>query len=131
LFPTRLTVSSFMGWLGFDTGLPDARRVFDLMCLGLKHFRLPRETLRVGINVLSDDELRSLQVPVLLLMGDREVIYDPTTALARARRLIPDFQGELVPQSSHDMCFSQHGFVDARVLDFLNASRQAERRLAP
>ena len=60
-------------------------------------------------------------------MGDHEVIYDPATALARARRLIPDFRGELVPRSSHDMCFSQHRIVDARVLDFLKKTRTDDR----
>jgi pimeloyl-ACP methyl ester carboxylesterase len=130
LFPTRLTVNSFMRWLGFkgNRGDADARRVLDLMYLGLKHFRLPRETLRVVIDVFSDDELRALRVPVLLLVGDHEVIYHPAKALARARRLIPDFHGELVPRSSHDMCFSQHRLVDARVLDFLKTRTDDQGR---
>ena len=37
--------------------------------------------------------------------------------------LFPDVQGELVPRSSHDMCFSQHRIVDARVLEFLKKKR--------
>jgi pimeloyl-ACP methyl ester carboxylesterase len=120
-FPTRATVGSFMRWLGFDDASDNAqtRRVLDLMRLGLKHFRLPPETLRVGVSVVADDELRAMRVPVLLLMGEREVIYDPAAALARARRLIPDLQGELVPGSSHDMCSSRHDIVDARVIEFL------------
>ena len=126
LFPTRFTVNSFMRWLGFNDspGETDARRVLELMYLGLKHFRVPPETLRVMPTVFSDDQLRAMRVPTLLLMGDHEVICDPATALARARRLIPDVQGELVPRSSHDMCFSQHRIVDARVLDFLNDKRR-------
>jgi hypothetical protein len=44
------------------------------------------------------------------------------TALARARRLIPDLRGELVPSSSHDKCFSQHTIIDARVLEFLSGT---------
>ena len=97
------------------------------MYLGLKHFRMPLETVRVMPTVFSDDELRAMRVPTLLLIGDHEVICDPATALARARRLIPDFQGELVPRSSHDMCFSQHRIVDARVLDFLKKTRTDDR----
>ena len=58
-------------------------------------------------------------MPVLLLFGDGEVIYDAAQALDRARRLIPDFEGELIPRCRHDMCFSQSRIVDARVLDFL------------
>jgi pimeloyl-ACP methyl ester carboxylesterase len=126
LCPTRLTVTSFMRWLGFrnDPGELGAGRSFDLMYLGLKHFRVPRETLRVVITVFSDEELRAMHVPVLLLMGDHEVIYDPARALARARRLIPDFEGDLVPQCAHDMSVSQHRIVDARVLDFLSDKRR-------
>jgi pimeloyl-ACP methyl ester carboxylesterase len=116
-FPTRFTVNSFMRWAGFTDvpGERDARPVLNLMYLGMKHFRIPPDTLRVAANPLADDELRALHVPVLSLIGDNEVLYDASTALARARRLIPDFVGELVPGCRHDMCFSQHRIVDARV----------------
>jgi pimeloyl-ACP methyl ester carboxylesterase len=125
-FPTRFTVSSFMRWLGLTDrpGDTDARAVLELMYLGLKHFRMPPETLRVLPTLFSDDQLRAMRVPTLLLMGDHEVVWDPVKALARARRLVPDFQGELVPRSSHEMCVSQHRIVDARVLDFLNDKRR-------
>jgi pimeloyl-ACP methyl ester carboxylesterase len=137
-FPTRFTTNSFMRWTGFANtpGEMDARRVVDVMYLGVKHFRMSHDTLRVAASPLSDDELRSVHVPVLLLMGDHEVICDPATALARARRLIPNFEGELVPRCSHDMCFSQYRIVDARVLAFLkkirtdNEGKTTERSVA-
>ncbi|HEX2458332.1 MAG TPA: alpha/beta fold hydrolase [Vicinamibacterales bacterium] len=124
-FPTRVTVNWFMRWLGI-TGT-DARYVRELTYLGLKHFRVPVETLRVMPVLFPDDRLRAMRVPTLLLIGDHEVICDPATALARARRLFPDVRGELVPQSSHDMCFSQRRIVDARVLDFLKKTRTDAR----
>ena len=129
-FPTRFTVNSFMRWAGFTDvpGERDARPVLNLMYLGMKHFRMPPDTLRIAATPLSDDELRALQVPVLSLMGDNEVLYDASTALAHSRRLIPEFEGELVPRCRHDMCFSQHRFVDARVLEFLKSSSR-ERTL--
>ena len=92
------------------------------MYLGTKHFRMPRDTMRVNrdaANALADDELRSLHMPVLLLFGDGEVIYDPAQAFDRARRLIPHVERELIPGCRHDMCFSQSRIVDARVLEFL------------
>jgi pimeloyl-ACP methyl ester carboxylesterase len=119
--PTRGTVNWFMRWLGV-TGTA-ARSVCELMYLGLKHFRVPVETLRVMPVLFRDDQLRAMRVPTLLLIGDREVICDPATALARARSFFPDVHGELVPQSSHDMCFSQRRLVDARILDFLRKRR--------
>ena len=131
-FPTRLTVNSFMRWLGFTNrpGETDARPVLELMYLGAKHFRVPVETSRVMPVMFSDDQLRSMRVPTLLLMGDHEVICDPVMALARARRLFPDVQGELVPRSSHDMCVSQHRVVDARVLDFLSRKQTDDGQIA-
>lgn len=122
LIPTRFTVNSYMGWLGIkDTpGDKVSRLALDLIYLGVKHFRMSPETARITANVFSDDELRALHVPVLLLIGENEVMYDPAKALAQARALLPNFEGELVPQSSHEMCSSQYRIVDARVLDFLN-----------
>jgi pimeloyl-ACP methyl ester carboxylesterase len=119
-FPTRFTVNSFMSWAGIAK--KDAEQVLDLMYLGAKHFRMPKDTMRVNrdaTNPLSDNELQSLHMPVLLLFGDGEVIYDSAQACDRARRLIPHFEGELIPGCRHDMCFSQSRIVDARVLDFL------------
>ena len=137
LLQRRALVNWFMGWLTFNDDLPDleTRRagdnIVEMIYLGLKHFRIPRETLRVVPTVFSDAELRALHVPTLLLIGDHEVIYDPALALARARRLIPDFEGDLVPRSSHDMCFRQHRLVDRRVLHFLKSTRTESEVRAP
>ena len=121
-FPTRLTVNSLMGWMGIKDTPGDTltRCVLDLGYLGVKHFRLQPETAHVMPGVFSDEELRALHMPVLLLIGENEVIYDPAKALDRARALLPNFEGELVPQSNHNMCASQCRIVDARVLDFLS-----------
>jgi pimeloyl-ACP methyl ester carboxylesterase len=130
LFPTRFTVNSFMRWAGFTDrpGETDVRPVLELMYLGLKHFRLPQETLRVMPTVLSDEQLQAMHIPVLLLMGEHEVLYDPARALARARRLIPNLEGDLVPRCRHDMCVSQRRSVDARVLAFLRKIRTDDQR---
>jgi pimeloyl-ACP methyl ester carboxylesterase len=120
LFPTRFTVRSFMRWAGITDAIDEPG--LELMYLGVKYFRMPKETAQVdrdASSLIADDELRNLRMPVLLLFGDGEVIYDPAVALARARRLVPDFDGELIRDCSHDMCASHSRIVDARVLDFL------------
>ena len=122
LFPTRFTVNAFMRWLGFKAGSDRSidsdttNSVIELTYLGLKHFRFSRAA---APTVFSDAELRAMQVPTLLLMGEHEVIYDASKALSRARRLIPHFEGELVMGCSHEMSGRQHQTVDARVIDFL------------
>lgn len=121
IFPTRRMASSLMGWMGFKKTTDDSvsEHLIDLMWLGMKHFRMPPEARSLIPEAFSDDELRSLNMPVLLLMGQHEVIYDPAKALARARRLIPNLEGDLVPDCSHDMIINQAQIVNQRMLDFL------------
>jgi pimeloyl-ACP methyl ester carboxylesterase len=108
--PIRFTADSFMKWMGIKNtpGDPISRCLLDLFYLGMKHFRMPPETAFIMLTEFSDEELRALQVPVLLLIGDREVIYDPEKALDQARRLIPNFEGELVSGANHNMCGSHY-----------------------
>jgi pimeloyl-ACP methyl ester carboxylesterase len=127
-FPTRVTVNSFFRWLGFTDRA--YANLLDLVCLGLKHCRMPIETARVMPALVSDEALRMMKVPTLLLIGDHEVISDPARALERARRLIPDFEGELVAGCRHDMCASRHDIVDARVLEFLKKALVDDRAAA-
>ena len=70
--------------------------------------------------VLPDDELRSIEVQTLLLIGQQERAYDAAAALERARRLMPNLEGELIPRASHDMSVGQHDIVDNRIVDFLS-----------
>jgi pimeloyl-ACP methyl ester carboxylesterase len=120
--PTHFTVNSCMHWLG----IRDANFI-RVIYLGLKHFSEPSPFVPT---VFSDDELRTMQVPTLVLYGDHEVICDPAAALTRARSLVPDVAGELIPGCSHDMCGTQYGAVNARVLDFLKKPSAAAKPAA-
>jgi pimeloyl-ACP methyl ester carboxylesterase len=66
--PTRFTVNSFMKWLGITAA--NAHPVLEVMYVGLKHFRVSPATARVMPTVFSDDELRVMRVPTLLLIGN-------------------------------------------------------------
>ena len=86
------------------------------MYLGFKYFRCQGEA---NPDIFSDDELRSLQVPTLLLIGQQEVIYDPVASVERARKLIPHIEADLIPNASHDLAYFQANLVDKRILEFL------------
>lgn len=120
--PKRFWFESLMGWMGLKGGVGNesSQRLLDLMWLGGEHIVTPPEMMRVMPTVFSDEELGALHLPVLLLIGEDEVIYDAAAAVARARRLVPDLEAELVPECGHDITFSQHEIVDARVLAFLD-----------
>ena len=127
--PTRPLADGFMHWLA-AADVPNHpvlrtryERLLDQFYLGVRHFRAMSGGAAVPPTMFSDDELRSVRVPTLLLIGDRDPIYDPAAALDRARRLLPDFEGTLVPGSGHMMSFSRAAEVDARVLAFLAGDR--------
>jgi pimeloyl-ACP methyl ester carboxylesterase len=121
IFPSRVTANSFMKWMGASDKASDpaSESIVDLFYLGMKYFRMPSETVRIMPSAFSDDQFCALNMPVLLLFGAQEVIYDPARALERARQLVPDLTGELVPNSSHNMCLTQKEIVDARLMEFM------------
>jgi pimeloyl-ACP methyl ester carboxylesterase len=51
--------------------------------------------------LFTDDQLRSLDVPVLALIAGRSVMHDAARAAARARNLLPRGQFEIWPEASH------------------------------
>lgn len=69
--------------------------------------------------VCTDAELRSLVPPTLLLLGDKELIYDYAAALKRARTFIPNLQTALIPNAGHALNFDQPEIVNQYILEFL------------
>jgi len=67
----------------------------------------------------TDDELRQIKIPALLLIGEKEVIFSAPKAINRAKRLMPDIQAEMIPEASHIPSMDQPEMVDARILKFL------------
>ena len=51
--------------------------------------------------MFTDDQLRSLDIPVLAFIAGRSVMHDAKRAAARARNLLPNGQLELWPDASH------------------------------
>ena len=69
--------------------------------------------------VLGDDELRRISVPTLVMIGEKEKIYDAGAALARAAALIPGVKTLCIPGASHDLMFYQPARVNAALKEFL------------
>ena len=70
LFPTKAAVSSTFRWLSATRQVLD-ERLAEQMFLAVKHFRFPKGGTYP--TVFSDDELRQINLPTLLLIGDHEV----------------------------------------------------------
>ncbi len=121
-FPSLFTVRSFKLWETRPDFIntPEKMALFnkkvELLYLGFKYFRMQGES---NPDIFTDDQLRGLQAPMLLLIGQQEVIYDPVASLEKARNLVPHIEGSLIPNASHEMSYSQARIVDERILQFL------------
>jgi pimeloyl-ACP methyl ester carboxylesterase len=115
LLPLRPVIYNTMQWLT-TTPFVKGEPIIEQFVIGLRHFK-PR---LIGIpNVFSDEELRGICSPTLLLVGEREVIYKPGPVLERARRLIPNIEAELIAGGGHAFPLDQAQSTNKRILEFL------------
>jgi pimeloyl-ACP methyl ester carboxylesterase len=72
--------------------------------------------------VLRRSELRNIRVPTLLLIGDKEVIYEPQSTIVRALERMPGLVAAIVPGANHMTALTKPDDVNARMVEFLSGS---------
>lgn len=85
-----------------------------LMAMKCFTFRMP-----ITPTVLTDEELRSLKIPVLFLVGENEVVYPADKAVHRIKTVAPWIITELIQNASHDLTISQTRIVNSKATSFL------------
>ncbi|MFS0560802.1 alpha/beta hydrolase [Terribacillus sp. 179-K 1B1 HS] len=70
--------------------------------------------------VFKDEELSQIQTQLLLLLGDKEVMYDPEEAFCRAKNSSPHITVEIIEGVGHLMSMEKPEQINKRVLSFLN-----------
>jgi pimeloyl-ACP methyl ester carboxylesterase len=124
LIPHRFFTRGFMHWLFEDSVTDPVTRplvdeLADDIYLGLRCFKakpLVRPT------VLSDEQLRSMGPPTILLVGENEKLYRARAALQRLRTVAPRIETVLVPRAGHDLTIARAEMVNAIIHDFLDRS---------
>jgi pimeloyl-ACP methyl ester carboxylesterase len=112
---------SFTNWMFADAvKTPEGQRVADELtadtAVAMRCF-VPRKM--VMPTRMSDDELRAIRVPSLVLMGEHETIYSAPKALARLRAVAPQIEAELVPDAGHDLPIVQAEAMVTKALAFV------------
>ncbi len=69
--------------------------------------------------VLTDEEWRSLRVPMLVLVGEHEKHYFAARAVERLHRVAPHIQIESIAGAGHDLPLTKAAEVNEKVLAFL------------
>jgi pimeloyl-ACP methyl ester carboxylesterase len=77
---------------------------------------------------LTDDQLRSIDTPVLLMFGEVTPIGDVDKAVARARRHMPAVRTEIVPGCAHTPTLEQPAITNRILLDFIDS---VDKGMAP
>ncbi|MET9261335.1 alpha/beta fold hydrolase [Amycolatopsis sp. NPDC004079] len=72
-------------------------------------------------HVFTDAELRAIEVPVRLVLGERSHIHRARQVAARIATLNPRISTEIVPGTTHALTLQQPELVTAHVLDFAEA----------
>lgn len=122
--PHRFFMTHFLvNWMCRDLagkGDEPSRQLLDhwvndaLMAMRCFKFRMP-----ITPTVLSDDELRSLRVPTLFVIGEHEVVYPAGRAVQRLKTVAPAVATVVLQNAGHDLTISQTQEFNTRVLSFL------------
>jgi pimeloyl-ACP methyl ester carboxylesterase len=106
-------------WNGFPLDEDYARLRSIGTIAGYPRYRPTRN--KISPRVFSNEDLGHVRNPVLLLIGDGEVIYKPEKAFKRAKQLVQGLQYTLIPNANHCAQFTAPEAVNSKVLEFLAA----------
>ncbi|RSN46247.1 alpha/beta hydrolase [Amycolatopsis sp. WAC 04197] len=106
---------SFLNWISGGAEVDATDPVARVIDEGMRTYRIALPSPKL----FTDEQLRSLRMPVLALIAGRSVIHDPDRAAARARELLPRGQVELWPSATHAIAGESAAEVNTRVLKFL------------
>jgi pimeloyl-ACP methyl ester carboxylesterase len=112
--PSRLTVEWFYRGASARHHVGDPA-IFRQWVLGVQALarRIPFRP------AFGDDEFPALKMPVLMLVGDREIMYDARSAVMRAKQLIPGIEAEIIPGAGHLLLQDQPEMVAERIIQSL------------
>jgi len=123
LLPHRGFMESMMRWslphLGKATD-PAGKERFDSLVeeayLGMRSFDLRQAAIP---RVLSDEQLASIRLPTLFIVGEDETLYPASDAVARLARVAPQVHTELILGAGHDLTWVKRAQMQEAVLTFL------------
>lgn len=83
----------------------------------------------VAMVQFSQNKLRTLQIPVLILAGDHDIVNDQKT-LDKAHGLFSDVETALINDAGHFLSIDQSEIVNKKILDFLQQDNDADHKLS-
>jgi len=117
LIPLPSIGDSFVNWMG--QGYEMNEDFLNQMEVGIKDYKNIKGQKNIYANKISDKDLQSIKIPVLLMCGDRSVVYNGNKAMKRANAMISQVKIELIPHCCHAINMEQSEIVDRLITDFI------------
>lgn len=99
-----------------NNGVTPEQPLLDLSVAGLRTFRARQPFPKR----MTDEELRGIHVPALLLFGERSPVNHARRAAERCRRCIPNAETDVVPDAGHMLPVEKPELFTRRVLSFID-----------
>lgn len=115
--PFDSTKMKFLEYTNAGKPLQIPQCIADLLIMGMKCANLRIKPL---VHRFSDEELSHIKSPVLLLIGNKEVVTKVDEVVARASRLIKNIRCQLIDDAGHTLATARPDVVNSKVMDFLN-----------
>lgn len=122
LFPRRSHLRNVLKTLMVDVDKL-AQQYIDQYYIAVTKTKKSSSILQV--RPFTDDELKALNIPVLLLIGDADIINN-TNGLERAKTWIPNIKTAVVKRAGHFISFDQPEIVNKITLMFLKTGSLKE-----
>ncbi len=132
--PLRFFTRSFLEWLLHDLAQRPAseRPNFEeIVTEAFTALRCLAPRTMVPPTVMTDEELRRLEVPALYLVGQNEKICPPLKAIERLNTVAPHITTRMIDGAGHDLTLVKAAQVNRAVLTFLAATSRSRSSGAP
>ncbi len=122
VLPFRFHYRRFFRWCLPDLAQKDGRfldAIIEEFRVSARSFVPPNFKDSPKLTAMRDDELQSIDVPTLVLIGENEVLYSAQDAIQRLEDVAPRIQKEIIPNAGHDLLLVQMEMVNQKILAFL------------
>ncbi len=116
--PIRPVYESYIRWVS-ARGSTLNETLAEQFVQGMQHFRTRNPAFFMP-TPFTDEQLTGLPHPILLLLGEEEVMFNHRQALKRAQSLLQDLEVGVIPGAGHMLTLEQPESVNRRLVSFLD-----------
>ena len=107
----------FIQWTGAGS-LPNKIQT-ELVISAMRDYKMTR----IPPQYVSNEELQSVKVPTLLLLGEKSPLHHSKRAAVRAKALLRNVEVEIIPKAGHQL---PADLVNGKVLSFIKSQKEAQ-----